>query len=269
MKTTFKIFSVMMLVRVLPHAAVAQIPVTDVANLANNTVLHAENLAKWVESINNLRTQIDQLNRQINIQDDIRRWSGNPVEAGAKIVLDGLGQGDLVRDYGKTKQAILGLVGSLDSLKRTADGSYRAISDFDLDGNEFKRDPLTYRRYAVLDGLQANSEQVTDETRERQRDLQAEIADTLAAMKDSPTEAEVQKHAAKLTALNGQLAEIEAARRREVDAVVLQKIANDTRLEQERLAAAELAARNDYLANQRVSAYLKTLRVRKDYANER
>src|SRR5690606_11469429 len=114
-------------------------PVTDAANLANNSVLHAENIAKWVESINNLRTQIDQLNRQINIQDDIRRWSGNPVEAGAKIVLEGMGQKDLVREYGRSKRAILGLVNSLESLKRTADGSYRAISDLDLDGNELKR----------------------------------------------------------------------------------------------------------------------------------
>jgi len=157
------------------------------------------------------------------------------------------------------------LVGSLDSLKHTADGSYRSISNLDLDGNEFQRDPLMYRRYAVLDGLQDNSAQVADETREREQELQAEVADTLVAMKDAPTDAEVQKHAAKLTALNGQLAEVEATRRREVDTVVLQKIANDARLEQERLAADESAARNDYLANQRVTSYMKTLKLRQNY----
>lgn len=264
MKTTLTILSVF----ALPLGALAQIPVTDVANLTHNSVLHAENLAKWVQSINNLRTQIDQLNRQINIQDDIRRWSGNPIEAGAKVVLEDLGEKDLVRDYGKTKRAILGLVGSLDSLKRTADGSYRAISDVDLDGNELKRDPLTYRRYAVLDATQANTEQVADETKERERVLQAEIAVTLAELRDASTEAETQKLSAKLTALNGQLAQVEIARRREVDAVALQKIANDARLEQERLAAAELASKDDYLAIQRVSSYLNTLRVRKNPSRE-
>lgn len=247
--------------------AVAQIPVTDAANLANNTVLHAENIAKWVESINNLRTQIDQLNRQINIQDDIRRWSGNPIEAGAKVVLEGMGQKDLVREYGKSKRAILGLVNSLDSLKRTADGSYRAISDLDLDGNELKRDPLMYRRYAVLDAQRENTEQVTEETQSREQELQAEIAVTLEELKAAPTEAETQKLSAKLTALNGQLAQIDAVRRREVDAVALQKIANDSRLEQERLAAAELAAKDDYLANLRVSAYMNTIRLRKNTAH--
>lgn len=241
----------------------AQIPVTDVANLTNNTLLHAENLAKWVDSINHLRTQIDQLNRQINIQDDIRRWSGSPVDAGAKVVLEGLGRADLARDYGRTKHAITGLVGSLDSLTRTVDGSYRAVTDIDIDGNQFKRDPLLYRRYAVLDAVQTNTEVVATETRTRERELQEEVSTTLEELKGAATEAETQKLTAKLSVINGQLAHVESARQREVDAVVLQKIANDARLEQERQAAAELAARDDHLAQQRISTYLNTLRVRK------
>lgn len=246
----------------LPLALHGQIPVTDAANLAANRTAHTATIAKWVESIDNLRTQIDQLNRQINIQDDIRRWSGNPAEAGTRIVLDGLGEDDLVRDYGKTRRAILGLVGSLDSLKRTADGSYRAISGLDLDGNEYHREPMLYRRYAVLDGLQENSEQVAEETRTREQELQGEVALTLEELKAALTDAETQKLSAKLDALNGQLAQVEAVRRRQVDTVALQKIANDARLEQERLAAAELASRDDYLANQRVTSYMKTLKLR-------
>lgn len=254
----------MILLRVLPHEGMAQIPVTDAANLANNTVLHAENIAKWVESINNLRAQIDHLRTQINIQDDIRRWSGNPIEASAKVVLEGLGHDDLVRDYGKAKRAVVGLVGSLDSLQRTADGSYRAITNLDLDGKAFQRDESTFRRYAILDAKQDVSAEVTVETRNRELELQDEIAVTLDEMRSAPTDAEVLKQTAKLTALNGQLAQIEGARRREVDEVVLQKIANDARIEAEWLAAAELAARDDYLVQQRVSAYLGTLKVRKN-----
>lgn len=250
-------------------SAMAQIPVTDVANLANNQLAHAATLAKWVESINSLRTQVDQLNRQINIQDDIRRWSGNPIEAGAKIVLEGMGEKDLVRDYGRTKWAILGLADSFQSLKRSVDGNYRTISDLDIDGGELRRDPLLHRRYAVLDARQQNTEQVAEETKDRENELQAEIALTLEELKDASTEAETEKFAAKLTALNGQLAQVEAARRREVDAVALQKIANDARLEQERMAAAELAAKNDYLANRRVSAYLNSLPLRKTPSREK
>jgi hypothetical protein len=248
----------------LPGSLLAQIPVTDVANLANNTALNAENIAKWVESIAQLKQQISQLNQQISIQTDIRQWAGNPVEAGGNLVLNTLGQPDLVRDYGRTRNAILSTVNSLDSLGSTSSGNYRTIASVDLNGGDMQRDPLAYRRYAVLDATQANADQVSEDTKSRERDLQAEIAVTLDDIKAAPTEAETQKLTAKLSAWNGQLAQVEAARRREVDAVSLQKIANDARAEEERQAAAELAAKDDYLANQRVSSYLKTIRVRRN-----
>jgi hypothetical protein len=240
----------------------AQIPVTDAASIANNQIIQAENLAKWVESINHLREQIDALHQQINITSDIRRWAGDPKAAGTNMVLQGLGGPDLVREFGRAQRAVVGVVDSLYSLKRTGNGAFDAIRSVDLDGNELKRDPMIYRRYAVLDAKQDLSAQVTDETAHREQELQAEIAATLEDLKAADTDAEVQKLSAKLNALNGQLAHVEAARRREVDGVVLQKIANDSRSEEEQRAVAELEARNDYLANQRISAYMKTLKVR-------
>ncbi|HEX2853961.1 MAG TPA: hypothetical protein VHO24_12035 [Opitutaceae bacterium] len=245
------------------HSVRGQIPVTDFANLTNNRISQVENIAKWIESIAQLRTQIDQLNRQIDIQGDIRQWTGNPVDAGGRLVLDALDGTDLLREFGQTRAAVVGAVKSLDSLGNTGGGNYREIASADLDGNELARDSLTYRRYAILDATQANADQVTAETKARELRLQEEIAATVQDLKTASTDAEVQKQAAKLTALNGQLAQVEAARRREVDAVALQKIANDARLEAERLAAAELAAKDDFLANRRVSTYLGNLKLRK------
>jgi hypothetical protein len=241
----------------------AQIPVTDVASIANNRIAQAENIAKWVDSINNLRTQINQLNQQINIQDDIRKWTGNPTEAGASVILDVLGEEDLARDYGRAKDAVVGLTRSLQSLQNTADGSYRAIGNVDLNGNELQRDPLTFRRYSVLDAKQENTALVVTQTQEREKELQSEIALTLGELKGASTDAEVQKLSAKLTVLNGQLAQVESTRRREVDEVALQKIANDSRLEQERQAAVEMEAKDAHLSNQRVTDYMKTLKLRR------
>ncbi|BET67387.1 hypothetical protein ASA1KI_23050 [Opitutales bacterium ASA1] len=253
----------LLLFPLLVSAAFASgIPVIDAANLTAQKVAHAESIAKWVDSIAKLRTQIDQLNQQINIQGDIRKWTGNPVEAGANVVLDVLGEEDLVREYGRARDEIIRVTRSLDSLENTADGNYRAIRSTDLNGGNLQRDPLTFRRYSVLDAKQANTVQVTDETKAREAELQEEIALTLQELKAATTDAEVQKLSAKLVALNGQLAQVETARRREVDEVALQKIANDARLEQERLAVAELEARDNHLANQRVSAYMKTLKLR-------
>ncbi|MBL9187145.1 MAG: hypothetical protein JNK23_06690 [Opitutaceae bacterium] len=241
----------------------AQIPVTDVASIANSQLAQTQNIAKWVESINNLRTQINQLNQQINIQDDIRKWTGSPTQAGAGVILDVLGEQDLARDYGRAKDAVVGLARSLQSLQNTADGNYRAINSVDLNGNELQRDPLTFRRYSVLDAKQENTALVVTQTQDREKELQTEVALTLGELKAAETDAEVQKLSAKLTALNGQLAQVDAARRREVDEVALQKIANDSRLEQERQAAAEMESRDAYLSNQRVTDYMKTLKLRR------
>ena len=240
----------------------AQIPVTDVANLVNNKLSQVENMAKWVQSIAQLKQQITQLDVQINLQTDIRKWAGDPKAAGTKLLIDSLGVKDLVRDYGQAKSAIRSVTKSLDSLSNTGNGNYRAIVNVDIDGNPLNRDELTYRRYSILDATQANTEEVTTDTKTREQELQQEVVDTLEDLKSADTDAEAQKLSAKLTALNGQLAQVEATRKREVDAVTLQKIANDARLEQERLAAAELAGKDEYLANQRIGAYMKTLKLR-------
>ena len=259
-----KTFIVLLLGLALAGRVRAQIPVTDAVNLAANQLAQAENIAKWVDSIARLKTQIDQLNQQISIQGDIRQWTGDPLKAGGKLALSVLGAKDLAREYGQTKSTLLKTVVSLDSLQYTSGGSYRPIASVDLDGNEIRYDPLTFRRYAVLDATQANTERVTADTKAREVELQDEIALTLEDLKAASTEAETLKFSAKLAALNGQLAQVESTRRREVDAVALQKIANDARLEEERMAAAESAAKDDYLANQRVSTYMKTLRLRQN-----
>ena len=244
--------------------ALAQIPVTDAANLLNNKLAHVENIAKWTDSIAKLRTQIDQLKQQIDIQSDLRRWAGDPLAAGRRLSLDLLGADDLVREFGRTKESIVSTANSLSSLDNTAQGLFRPIRGIDLDGRVLEHDPLIYRRYAVLDDQQENLQQVFDDARARERELQEELAATLTEVKLASTDAEVRKYSAKVEALNGQLATLAAQRRDQTDQVVSQKIANDARLEQERLAAAELETKDNDLANKRVSAYFGTLRVRRD-----
>jgi len=243
-------------------AAWAILPVTDYANLINNRLMQIQNIAKWVESITHLKTQIDQAKRQISIQDDLRHWAGNPGDA--VVALNALGEGDLARNYGLSQKALLNVKDSLASLKNTNSDTYRAITDHDLAGGDMQFSEKTFRRYAVLDAKQADAANVAEQTANRHQELQRDIAATLVALRSATTDAEVQKQSAKLAALNGQLAQVEAERKRHVDEVALQKIANDARLEQERLAAAELEAKDAYLAQQRVSAYLQTLPLRRD-----
>ena len=66
---------------VLAGSVRAQIPVTDIANLTANQIAHVEDIAKWAESIANLKTQVSQLGQQLNLQNDLHNWAGNPAIA--------------------------------------------------------------------------------------------------------------------------------------------------------------------------------------------
>lgn len=241
----------------------AGMPVIDAANLTNNQISHFATIAKWVENIAQLKAQITQLKEQVSIQGQLRNWTGNPADAAKLLSLGILSENDLMRDYGLSRNDIARATQSLDTLTRTDGNTYRSVYVPDLNGGAVAHDPLTYRRHALLDARTDNTRTVTDKTRERERELQEEIALTLSELRGGSTDAQVQKLTAKLIVLNGQLSQIETTRRRQVDEVILQKIANDNRRETEQLAAAELASKDGYIANQRVSTFMRSINPRK------
>jgi hypothetical protein len=260
MKTIF----CLLVLAVIGSRAFAQIPVTDVGSIVQQQLSTAEAMAKWVESIAQLKTQVDQLNQQITIQGDLRDWTGNPSAVAVNVSLSSFGAGNLTQTYGQSQAAIVNVPNSLASLDSTSSGTYRTLQDTDLSGNAVQHDPMTYRRYSVLDAQQQNYQQVVTSTNARQQQLQQDLATTLVALKNASTEAEVQKQSAKVNALNGQLAALGATRRDQADQVAAQKAANDSRQEEEHHAAAELEAQDDYLASQRITAYMQTLKLRQN-----
>ncbi|OAM90015.1 hypothetical protein OH491_19140 [Termitidicoccus mucosus] len=239
------------------------IPVFDGGNLANNQIMHIATIAKWVDSIAQLKTQIQQMKEQAGIQNDIRSWAGDPSKAARSLLLDVLRESDLNHEYGEARNAITQAVNSLDVLTRDDRHTYRPVDEADLDGGDVWHDPQLYRRYSLLDARQENARVVSDETRARELELQEEIALTLLDLRSAGTDAQVQKLTAKLTVLNGQLAQLESTRRRQVDEVILQKLANENRREVEQLAAAELQAKDDYLANKHVTTFMQSFNPRK------
>ncbi len=239
------------------------IPVVDVANLANSQISHIATIAKWVENIAQLKAQITQLKQSVAIQNDLRAWAGDPAKAARSLALDVLREGDLTREFGHARDTITRTVDSLGALNRDDQNTYRPVDLADLDGGLVRHDAQLYRRYSVLDTRQDNARAVTDETRSRERELQEEIALTLIDLRSATTDAQVQKLNAKLVVLNGQLSQLESTRRRQVDEVILQKLANENRREVEQLAAAELRAKDDHLANKRVTVFMQSFNPRK------
>src|ERR1035438_7912848 len=138
---------------VLAGSVRAQIPVTDIANLTANQIAHVEDIAKWAESIANLKTQVSQLGQQLNLQNDLHNWAGNPAIAGGNVNLALFDVNNLAQTYGRSQTAIVNVPDSLASLSGTSSGTYRSLQDTDLNGNSVQHDPLTYRRYAVMDEI--------------------------------------------------------------------------------------------------------------------
>lgn len=260
MKTLFRL----VLLFVIGSRAFGQIPVTDAASIAQQALSTAEMLAQWAQSIAQLQTQVNLLNQQITIQGNLRDWTGNPSAISVNVSLSTLGAGSLTQVYGQNQASIVNVPNSLASLGNTSSGTYRTLEDTDLNGNSVQHDAMTYRRYSVMDAQQQNYQQVVTDTGARQQQLQQDLAATLIALKNASTAAEVQKQAAKISAINGQLAALGATRRDQAEQVVAQKAANDSRREEERMAAAELEQQDDYLASQRITAYMQTLQLRQN-----
>lgn len=259
MKTNPLVALTAILCAVFGGLSAAGFPVFDGANLANNQMSHMATIAKWVESIAQLKNQINHLKDQISLQTEIRNWTGDPKKAAGSLVIDLLREGELNREYGIARDTITLTTRSLDTLGFTDNSTYRSVTTHDINGNSVAHDPLSYRRYSTLDARAQNTRNVTAEVREREKDIQEEIALTLKELRSASTDAEVQKHAAKLTVLNGQLNQIESVRRREVDEVMMQKINNDSRREMEQLATAEIDLKDEYLASKRISEFMRTL----------
>jgi len=237
--------------------ACAQWIVSDPANTAVNSAVQAGQAAnhvavmrEWAEQAERLNRQLRQLEEQLSVQQRIRDVIGDPTSAGVGMVLRDLGATDLARSYGETLAAARQLANALDSLRRTSEGIYRQLDDRTVMGWEFTRREVLYRRYAAVERQADNLAVVMAETDTRAAALQADLAGTLEQLRSAQTQAEVDKLNAKVSALNGQLAQLASQRRDEADKLRAQQILNENQAAKERqdLLERQLAEERQSLA---------------------
>ena len=221
--------------------ASAQWIVNDPVNTAVNSAVQAGQTANHIEVLRQWAAQLEQLNRQLReleaqlaVQRRIRDVIGDPTAAGAGMVLRDLGATDLARTFGETLSATRRLANAIDSLRRTSDGIYQKLDDRTILGRDFTRQEPHYRRYAAVERQADNLSTVHAETGARSIVLQGELATTLEQLRGAGTQAEVDKHNAKLAVLAGQLAHLDAQRRDEADKLHTQQILNENQAAKER-----------------------------------
>jgi len=219
----------------------AQWIVNDPVNTAVNTAIHADQAAnhleilhQWTADLEQLNQQLEQMRAQLDVQQRIRQIMGDPAAAGDQVGVDGLGAGDFTRTFGETTDALRDLARAVVSLKNTAQGIYEELGDTTVLNQPFTRQPAPYQRYAVVEQHADNLATVFAQTAGRLAALQRDLADTLRQLKAAPTQAEVDKHHAKIAVLVGQIAAVETQRRDAALQLQAQQILNENQAAKER-----------------------------------
>ncbi len=247
--------------------ASAQWIVHDPGNTAVNAAIQTAQTANHVETLRQWAEQLERLNRQIRQYEDLlatqrrmREVMGEPASAGREIAR-GLWAEELARTYGETMQAVRRLSDAAGSLRSTADGIYRQLDDRTVLGRSFTRQTIPYLRHATVDRQVRQSEEVSATTESRIAELQREHAAALAALRDASTQAEVDKLAARISALNGQLALAVARRRDEADKLQAARIQNENQADKERVDLLERQNAEERQTLDAVNAWQSSLRI--------
>lgn len=247
----------------------AQWVVHDPVNTAVNSAVqagqaanHVETMRRWAEQIEGLNRQLREMQAMLDTQRRIRDVLGNPTDAGAQMVLREFGAEELARAYGETMQQVRRLSNAVASLERTADGIYTSLENRTVLGRTFTRQEGSYRRFAAVDRQADNLAAVQAETVDRSTALQRDLADTLERLKAATTQAEVDKLEAKVAALNGQMAHVDAQRHEEFRKLVAAQIANENQAAKERqdLLERQLAEERDSVAA--LNAWQRSLKIK-------
>ncbi len=126
MKT--KILSLILLVIALVSPARAQYAVTVVADPIESAD-HIQDLAQWATSIQDLETQINQLNQYIQIGQTVESYVGNPASAAQAMELQLLGATGLTQSVGQLTTALNQTVDGAKALENSGSQLYGAVAN--------------------------------------------------------------------------------------------------------------------------------------------
>ncbi len=248
--------------------AFAQLVVNDPANTAVNTAIkgnqiaqHAEVMRQWAAELEKFNRQIRQVEDLLAVQRLIRDVMGDPARAGDHVLRRTLGETEFGKAYGETMDSARRLADAMDSLRRTANGIYRALDDRTALGAPFERRAVDYRRHAVVDRQADNLETVLAETDADLANVQTDLAAAVRDLRDAPTQAETDKLAATVAALNGRLAALAARRGEETGKLLAAHIRNENQAEKERRDLWEKQAHEERHSLSVVNGWQQSLRL--------
>jgi hypothetical protein len=203
----------------------AQVVVTDPIAHSLTRIDHAQDIAKYVQMIDNQLRQINTLTQQLQqIQAYVKAF-GNPAQllniVGANQLISSLQQ----TGAGQTLTQLQRTANGLQALQYNGNGLYQSPGQtFSTPlGTQFPRLEDSYRKYGAIQDDSRNFQTVTDDVLARRKTLRDQIAATTQKLQASTTDAETQKLNGVLTGYNAELGTVD----REIDHAAAQIITQD------------------------------------------
>jgi hypothetical protein len=166
----------------------------------------AQDIAKYVEMINNQVQQIQTLTDQLNEFKHYEDLFGDPKKVVVATVTP------LVNDLrgtevGQSLNAIMSTANGAEALVYNAGGLYHSIGEtFQTPkGATVARNSDQFRQFAAINDATANYKTVSTNSASRRVELKGQIAQTIDALRNASTDAEVQKLSAVLAGLSADL----------------------------------------------------------------
>jgi hypothetical protein len=220
--------------------AEAQYPVSVVADPIEQ-LDHAQDITEWLNSLQSLNTQINQLNQQIQIAQTVESYVGNPSAAAQAMGLQGLNSTGLTQSVGKLTSTLNQTVNGAQALENSGSQLFTPTSTTTPAGLPMTFDPSHFTTYSALQSQNANVGSVIQSTASQIQSLQQQKATTLAQIQSASDQSTVQKLTAQANAIDGQIAALGQQQQTSTDQIVAQNISTENDKAMKSQAANEAA----------------------------
>lgn len=211
---------------VIASSARAQWIVYDPSATIQSVLNTAQEIAKFVEVVNNQVQQINSLREQLNSFNHYKELFGDPSKTALNTVA--VASADLLKkEAGENLNVLVEKAEGAKALTYDSSSLYVNVSrSFPTLAGNVPREADNYRPYAAVNQATANYVAVSTNATARRVALKAEIQQNIQALKDAKTDAEVQKLAAGLTALSSALNSVDHEVNQSLASALVQDIEN-------------------------------------------
>lgn len=219
------------------HAQYAVSVVADPIEQAD----HAQDITEWLSSLQDLETQINQFNQQIQIAQTVEGYVGNPAQAAQAMGLQLLNSTSLTQSVGQLTSALNQTVNGSAALENSGSQLFSPVSNQTPDGFPINFDPSHFTTYSAIQNQNANVGAVIQNTTSQIQALQQQKAETLAQIQSAPDQSTVLKLTVQENAIDGQIAALGQQQQTSTDQIMTQNISNQNDKEMKAQAANEAA----------------------------